>query len=209
LITPDIANINPTSIRSCTTTSVHIQGTGFEPGIGVAFGSQAPTPANPTTTDFDVDVGPQAPGLVDIAVTNPNLEVDTVVDVFDFFSVTPAITGFDPPFGESGAVATFQVQGANFDPGISVTVGSETPTPTQVTSTSFDVTTSLPVAGFVEVTVTNMCGEQVTAGYDLSEVNIVFVSSVTYDSNLGGIACADAKCAQLASDAGLSGTFLA
>jgi hypothetical protein len=57
--------------------------------------------------------------------------------------------------------------------------------------------------------VTNICGEQATAGYDLTEFNIAFVSSVTYDSNLGGIAGADAKCTQLASDAGLVGTYFA
>jgi hypothetical protein len=207
--TPDITSINPTGVRSCTPTSVHIQGTSFDPGLSVAFGSQTPIPMNLTETDFDVDVGPQVLGLVDITVTNPNSAADTVIDGFDFFGVTPTITGFNPPLPALGTLATFQVQGANFDLGISVTVGSETPTPTNVTSTSFDVTALLPPTGQVVVTVTNICGEQHAAGYDVNVSRTAFVSSVTYDSNLGGIAGADAKCAQLASDAGLSGTFLA
>lgn len=210
LVTPAIGSINPASLRQCLTTSVHIQGTGFEPGFSVSFGSQSPAPLNPTATDFDVTVGPQAPDMVDITVTNPNFEADTVVDGFNFFSRTPTITGFNPPFAESGTLTSFKVLGTNFDPGVSVTVGSETPTPTNVTTTSFDVTVLLPDSNTVEVTVTNICGEQAAVQYyDLTAFNEAFVSSVTYDSNLGGIAGADAKCAQLASDAGLPGTFLA
>ena len=41
------------------------------------------------------------------------------------------------------------------------------------------------------------------------EDKIVFVSSATYSGNLGGIAGADAKCQELASAAGLSGTYMA
>ncbi len=210
LITPDIGNLNPASLRQCSTTSVHVQGTGFEPGLSVSFGSQSPVPSNLTATGFDVTVGPQAPGKVDVNVTNPNFETDTVVNAFNFFSRTPTITGFDPPFSERNTLASFQVLGTNFEPGLSVTVGSETPTPTNVTPTSFDVTVQVPNTNTVEVSVTNICGEQAPPqNHQLTAFKRVFVSSVSYDSNLGGIAGADAKCAQLASDAGLPGTFLA
>jgi hypothetical protein len=209
LITPTITGIDPPSLRHCTTGSVHVQGTGFDSGFGVAFGSQSPVPLNPTTTDFDVAVGPQTPGLVDITVTNPNFEADTAIDSFDFFSVTPTITSFDPVIADAGTLVSLQVHGANFEPGISVTVGSENPTPTNVTSTSFEISVLLPEAELVDVTVTNFCGEQATANYNFGAFQRAFVSSVAYDSNLGGIAGADAKCAQLASDAGLPGTFLA
>jgi cysteine-rich repeat protein len=42
-----------------------------------------------------------------------------------------------------------------------------------------------------------------------SEAKRVFVSSVLYDGNLGGLAGADAKCQGLAAAAGLSGTYFA
>lgn len=209
LVSPSITDINPTGGRACTSTSVHVQGMNFDPGLSVAFGSEAPALSNSTETDFDVTVGPQTPGLVDITVTKPNFEADTRIDGFDFFTVTPTITGFDPGLSEPGATVSIQIHGTDFDPGISVTVGSDTPTPTNVTPTSFEVTTTLPEASFVDVTVINICGEQVTAVYDLTEFNVAFVSSVAYDRNLGGVAGADAKCVQLASDAGLTGTFLA
>ncbi len=209
LVSPSITDINPTGGRACTSTSVHVQGINFDPGLSVAFGSEAPALSNSTETDFDVTVGPQTPGLVDITVNNPNFEADTRIDGFNFFTVTPTITSFVPGFSKPGATVSIQIHGTDFDPGISVTVGSDTPTPTNVTPTTFEVTTTLPEASFVDVTVTNICGEQVTAVYDLGEFTVAFVSSVTYDSNLGGVAGADAKCAQLASDAGLTGTFLA
>lgn len=209
LFTPSITGVSPTSARSCVPTSVHVQGTDFEPGLAVTFGSQSPTPTNLTPTSFDVLVGPQAAGLVDVTVTNPNTAADTAMNTFGFFAVTPTITGFSPAVLDAGTTSNVQIQGTNFDPGVSVTIGAETPTPLNVTPTTFTVTVTVPQTTNVDVTVTNICGEEASALLPLTQPRRVFVSSVSYDSDLGGLAGADAKCNQLAAAAGLQGSFLA
>lgn len=82
--------------------------------------------------------------------------------------VTPNITGFSPPFILFGTQATVQVQGTGFEPGITVVFGSQTPTPTNVTPTQFDVLVG-PQTGTATVTVTRLNGELDTASFNFGE----------------------------------------
>jgi hypothetical protein len=51
--------------------------------------------------------------------------------------------------------------------------------------------------------------DSIEAAADAGAPNIIFVTSATYNGNLGGLAGADARCRQHAQAAGLSGTFIA
>lgn len=58
-------------------------------------------------------------------------------------------------------------------------------------------------------TLTMTAAKSATAKFTPQTYNTVFVSSATYTGNLGGLAGADMKCNQLASTAGLSGSYVA
>lgn len=66
-------------------------------------------------------------------------------------------------------------------------------------------------SGTISVSATNSCGASnpVTLNVTISNFKKVFVTSGTWNGNLGGLAGADSKCQTAASSAGLSGTFKA
>jgi hypothetical protein len=106
LITPTIAGFVPSFVPFGGQGTVQVQGTFFEPGLTVVFGTQMPTPSNVTSTSFDVLVGPQT-GLATVTVTRLNGESDSAT--FNF--------GDAPPFEHSasdvpGSVLDFDVFGS-------------------------------------------------------------------------------------------------
>jgi hypothetical protein len=124
--------------------------------------------------------------------------------------VTPQIAGFAPPEVVAGQVATVTVNGLNFDePGLSVAFGTQTPTPINLTATSFDVSVGPQAQGTVSVVVSLGNGESDQSTFPFVRAVTAFATSTTYDGNLGGVAGADAKCAARAGAAGLSGTYVA
>lgn len=84
LVTPRLTSVSPGSGYFDTTTNVTVQGKFFEPGMSVAFGTQTPTPANLTGTSFDVTVGPQLTGPVNVSVTLPNGQSRSLTNAFRF-----------------------------------------------------------------------------------------------------------------------------
>jgi hypothetical protein len=210
-VTP-ITGFSPPTADGFETSVVAIPGTSFEAGMTVAFGSENPTPTNVTSTSADVQVGPQPEGTVGVTVTLPNAEVGS--SSFDFFLLVPQIDSFSPARFDQGQPGTVTVAGQNFYPGMTVDFGSQTPTPTNVTATSFDVS----IAGteppaFVSVTVTLPNGKDTTnsTGFEVSvgSPRVIFATSTVQNGNRGGLAGADAICNGLASTAGLAGTFQA
>ncbi len=84
LTTPFISNLNPDTGFVLSQTTVTITGSNFLPGFTVTFGSENPTPQNVTANSFDVTVGPQPAGFVNVTVTNPNGASDTEINGFEF-----------------------------------------------------------------------------------------------------------------------------
>ncbi|HXV37227.1 MAG TPA: IPT/TIG domain-containing protein [Myxococcota bacterium] len=210
LVTPVLGTATPATGRHCLVTNVLVQGANFQPGLSVSFGSQMPAPTNLSPTSFDVAVGPQAIGPATVTATNTNGEQDAA-SLFSFIARTPSISSIVPPTAAADSSTTVTVHGSGFDPGLTVSFGSATPTPTNVTSTQFDVVVGPQPVGVVSVVVTNVCGEtsQSNFSFGFDDRKIAFVSSATYSGNLGGIAGADAKCNALAAAANLTGTYMA
>lgn len=212
LVTPTVSFPPPASADGFETSLVQVQGTNFEPGLAVVFGSETPTPMNLTSTSFEVLVGPQPEGTVNVSVTLPNGESATAP--FEFFFLEPSISSFSPARFDQGQAGTITVTGQNFIAGMTVQFGSQSPVPSNVTPTSFDISVdgSEP-PGFVSVTVTLPNGEQTTddTGFEVSvgSPRVVFVTSTDHTGDLGGLAGADAICQGLADAAGLAGSFQA
>ncbi len=84
LTTPFVSSVVPNTGFVLASTTVTVNGSNFLPGFTVEFGSENPTPMNATANSFEVTVGPQAAGLVDVTVTNPNGASRTRTDAFEF-----------------------------------------------------------------------------------------------------------------------------
>jgi hypothetical protein len=157
LVTPTISGFAPPTADGFVSSLVQVQGSNFQAGLGVDFGSETPTPFNLTPTSFDVQVGPQAEGPATVTVTLPDGESASAP--FSFFFVVPVITVVDPSSAFASSTAHVTVTGSGFDPGMSVQWGNESPTPQNVSPTSFEVDVGPQPAGFVDVTVTHPNGK--------------------------------------------------
>ena len=210
LPTPRITGFDPAEADFFVTTTVEVEGDGFEPGLSVVFGSQTPTPVDVTPTSFQVDVGSQAVGSVGVVVTNTNGETGS--SSFPFVEFEPVIYSFDPPSADGSISQTVTVTGSDFDPGMTVAFGSQNPAPTNVTPTSFDVLVGPQTSGSVSVVVTHPNGNSDTASYlffDGASSTRVFLTNAQITGNMGGLAGADAFCNARAAAAGRTETFKA
>jgi hypothetical protein len=82
LVTLGITGLAPSSLFYTSTGVVTVSGHRFEPGLAVQFGSETPVPFDLSSTSFRVTVGPQPAGVVDVTVTNPNGQGDSVPFTF-------------------------------------------------------------------------------------------------------------------------------
>jgi hypothetical protein len=99
LVTPTLTGVAPPTGLTTTATTVTVSGTNFEPGLAVQFGSEVPTPQSLTPTSFQVSVGPQPAGAVDVQVTRLNGQSDVLPDGFAFTvpqNVSLALAGGTP-----------------------------------------------------------------------------------------------------------------
>ncbi|MFI5216330.1 MAG: IPT/TIG domain-containing protein [Candidatus Limnocylindria bacterium] len=124
--------------------------------------------------------------------------------------VTPTIGSFSPANLLEQASATVTVTGTNFDePGLAVVFGSQTPTPTNLTPTSFQVSVGPQSAAAATVVVSLGNGESDQGSFVFRRRVTAFVTSTTYNGILGGLEGADAQCQARATAGGLAGTFFA
>lgn len=210
-VTPTIGGFAPPTADGFVTTAVTLSGTTFDPGVNVAFGSENPTAYDITPTSLKVDVGPQPPGTVGVTVTHSNGESANAT--FDFFYFDPIVTAVDPFIVDEMTATTLTVTGQNFVPGLTVQIGTQTPTPTNITPTSFDVLLAAEPPSTLDMTVTLPTGRDTTVTGAITVAvgapRTLFVTSGSYPGSFGDILQADATCQTLANTAGLSGTFQA
>lgn len=204
---PTIAGFVPAQGQSGYPQNVTVQGTNFEAGMTVQFGSETPTPINLTATSFDVTVGPQTAGVATVELTLPDGGSDSAG--FEFL-LSPTISAMVPPSADPITSHTITVQGTGFEPGMTVSFGTQNPTPTNVSATSFDVVVGPQPEGDASVQVTRSDGGQsLVATFRFKTEFIIFTTQSTTDGDIGGVTGADAICAAEAAAAGLPGTFLA
>ena len=145
LISPTIAGFTPSVSNGFTSSPITVTGTNFEAGMSVSFGTDTPAPSNLTSTSFDIVISPQLPGSASVVVTRTNLE--TASTTYPFVYLTPAISSFDPPTSDGFTSSPITVHGTDFEPGLTVTFGTDTPAVTNLTPTSFDVVVSPQLPG--------------------------------------------------------------
>lgn len=102
-----------------------------------------------------------------------------VADGSDINLVTPIVTLVNPPSAPSSATTSVTVEGANFQAGLTVVFGSQTPAPSGISATSFGVQVGPQQPGFASVEVTLPNGES-----DLLMNGFRFGSSVLHTLSL-------------------------
>lgn len=206
LVTPTLTSFAPPSAPAAFPAAVTVNGTNFQAGMTLQFGAESPTPMNVTATSFDVDVSQAPAGDATVLVMLPNGES---VSATYPRPASLAIMGVSPPSAVSEVSTLVTVTGTGFGPGLTVDAfGSETPTPMNVTPTSFQVQVGPQAAGIASVMISLPNGETASSSFDFRGHRWVLVTPPT-SGNLGGLAGADALCALWAANSGVAGsTFL-
>lgn len=118
-----------------------------------------PGNTDPAEGQGDTD-GDGAANFVDADNDNDTLSDSTEVsEGSDINLVTPFLTDVAPTSGLTTIATTVTVSGGNFEPGLAVVFGSQSPTPQNLTPTSFQVSVGPQAAGAADVQVTRLNGQ--------------------------------------------------
>jgi hypothetical protein len=120
------------------------------------------------------------PGPVAIAVRNPDGTASSPALTLTIFAAPPRVTSLSPGSGSTGGGDVVTINGAHFQPGLTVTFGGANARVTGATDTVVTVTTPQHTDGKVDVTVVNPDGQQQTlaGGYTYVMVPLTRPSSV-------------------------------
>jgi len=156
LASPTVTSLTPSEGSAAGGFSVTITGTNFSAVPTVTFGGTAATGvAFASSTSLLVTVPAHAAGMVDVVVTNPDGQSDTLSNGFTYVA-PPTVTSVTPNTGSISGGSDVAVAGANFVTGATVTFGGVAASPVAfVSSTSLIATIPAHAAGAVDVVVTN------------------------------------------------------
>jgi hypothetical protein len=137
------------------------------------FGDGGPPNTDPSEGIGDTDSDGIANFLDSDNDADAQSDSTEVAQGSDINLITPTIINIGPPI-PAGSQGTVHVSGTFFEPGITVVFGTQTPTPTNVTATGFDVVVG-PQSGAATVTVTRLNGESDSTLFNFGDApNILF-----------------------------------
>jgi hypothetical protein len=158
-LSPTITSLVPASGPTAGGTRVAILGSSFQISATVTFNGVPATDVTVvSSSEVEATSPPNAPGAVDVRVTNPDQGWDTRASGFTYLGPppAPAVSAVVPVSGTTLGGDTVIVQGLYFQLGATVTFGGLAGTNVTVESANYiQVTTPAHAAGAVDVTVTN------------------------------------------------------
>ncbi len=156
---PSLYGASPGSGPASGGTPVTLQGAYFLPGVAVSFGG---APATALTLDspsqLSVVAPAHAPGYVDIVVTNPDGQADTLAGFYRYVAA-PSVASVAPASGPAAGGTSVTLTGAGFDYTTNVQIGGATTDVTFLSATTMVARTKAHAAGAVDVIVTNGDGQ--------------------------------------------------
>lgn len=124
---PTIAGLSPMSGPTVGGTPVDVVGKGFRAGALVLFGGR---PASGVVATGEAALSSRTPngnpGVVDVAVTNPDGRSDVLRGAFNFYDSGPVISSVEPNFGPVGGGTAVAIHGRHFDKKAVATLGGQT-----------------------------------------------------------------------------------
>lgn len=163
-----LSSISPSQGPTSGGTVVTINGTGFQTGATVNFGSAQSTSVTiASSTQMDAMAPAESAGTVSITVTDPNAQSSSLSSAFTYTS-GPSVSSVSPTSGPVTGGTTVTLLGNGFQSGASVDFGSLAAASVAfVSSTELQATTPSSQGGTVSVVVTNPDSQSGTlsAGY--------------------------------------------
>jgi hypothetical protein len=151
-----VTSVAPTTGTTAGGTSVTVNGTNFQSGATVSFGGTAMAIASITPSAITGTTPGHAAGAVDVSVTNPEQPRVTCAACYTYVTPpAPTVASVTPNNGSTAGGTSVTVNGANFQPGATVSFGGSALTVGTITSTTISGTTTAHAAGAVGATVTN------------------------------------------------------
>lgn len=177
-----LANVAPAAGPLPGGTRVTLTGTGFQPGVSVAFdGTPGTSLAYTGTTSVTVTTPAHAAGPVDVTVPNPDGDSTTKTDGFTYLAA-PVLTDVSPAIGPAVGGTVVTITGSHFTPTATVKFGSDTALVTGRTAdTGITIVTPAHAAGSVDVTVTNPDGQVARATGAFTYVGAPSLTAVSPD----------------------------
>ena len=159
-----VTSISPTFGSELGGTPVTIKGSNFQSGATVTFGDSSVTNVAVGLLGTITLGTPTHPvGTVDVIVTNPDGQADTLENGFEVIVPPPPVVTSVNPTSDAELVGTpvsVTIKGSNFQRGATVTFGSSVATNIAVVnSTTITAVTPAHPVGIVDVTVTNPDGQ--------------------------------------------------
>ncbi len=213
-----VSDVNPATGSTLGGTVVSVTGSDFEPTPTVLFdGTASPGVTYISSGQLNVITPAHPIGIVDVTVTNPSGASGTKTDAFTYIVLPPpTVTSFSPGIGPSSGGTAVTITGTNFVSGASVTFGGvASPSVTFINSNTLQANTPSGPVGFATVSVINPDLQSANAPSQFLNrvspvpIGTVFVTSLTYNGNLGGLAGGDNRCQALADAGSFGGTWSA
>lgn len=168
---PALSSVDPGHVPEAGGTVV-LHGQGFGAGAQVRFGAEAAAgEVQRLSAEQLVAVAPpQAPGVVDVAVVNPDGQQAVLFAALAYDAAPPPPPAGNPPLlasvtpaaGSEGGGTVLTLAGSDFDPAAQVTIGGAPATVTSHAASSLTVTTPPHAPGVVDVLVRNPDGRSST-----------------------------------------------
>lgn len=180
---PTVTSVTPATGFTLGGTNVTVNGTGFRTGATVRFGTSTATVVSidPSGTSAVVTI-PSATvnGVVAVSVTNTDAQVGTLASAFTYLYPAPIIASVVPNSGFSTGGTNITVNGVNFFPGVTLTVGGTAVTNlVRSSATKLTATTPPGAAGPADVVVGNTDGQSITSTGGFTYVPSPVVASIS------------------------------
>ena len=181
---PVVNSITPNSGPEPGGTAVTINGSDFASGATVDLGGNACTGVGFVSASELTCTTPAGTGTVDVTVTNPDTQSDTLAAAFTYIQ-PPTIAAIAPSTGPAAGGTAVSVSGSDFVSGATVTVGGNACAPVVFVSPSqLDCTTPAGTPGSADVSVSNpdLQNDTLVAGFTYDPPLAPVVASVTPSS---------------------------
>jgi hypothetical protein len=160
--TPVILNLQPRSGPSTVPIPITVDGTDFLAGVQLSIGGQPATILAVSSTRIlaQTPIQPNAAGLVDIEIRNPDGGSDVAASGFEYIP-PPRISDVQPRSGGTGGGTPITITGSGFLSGVTVFLGG-LPAPNTTLNSSTQITAQTPPhsAGNVDIDVRNADGQR-------------------------------------------------
>jgi IPT/TIG domain len=180
-----ISSASPVTGPTSGGTVVTVNGTGFQSGAAVAFGSTQSTAVTVvSSTQISAMSPPGNSGTVAIIVTDPDAQSATLRSAFTYTSA-PSVSSISPNSGPVTGGTTVTILGSGFQSGANVTFGGISATSVKlVSSTELQAVSPVSPAGTVSIDVTNTNSQSGTLASGFTYFHTV---SLTWTDSLSGV----------------------